>query len=629
MPLTWGASNDGESRRAGEWTAWLGHDVRAVTVCVLAIGLVSACTGPPGGGHGLAIAASGSAPLAAEMARGDVASPSGVRDDSTPRASGNAAGEWLQQGKNYAQTRFSDLTQITADNVPGLKTAWTFSTGVLQGHEGAPLVVGSTMYVVTPYPDIAYALDLTQSGVVKWKYRPDTDPWSIGVACCDVVNRGWAYADGKLVYNLLDDRTIALDANTGKVVWQTKMGDVNTGETMTMAPLVVKDKVIVSNSGGEMGVHGWIAALDLKTGKEVWRAYSTGPDSVVKIGPNFKAFYAKDRGKDLGVSSWPPDGWRHGAGSVWGWVSYDPDLNLIYYGTSNPGPWTQNQRPGDNKWTSTIFARDPDNGEARWADQLTPHDEHDYDAVNESILVDLPINGRMRKLLVHFDRNAFGYTIDRETGEILVANPFANENWASSVDLATGAPVVNPDKNTTEGVNVKDICPPDIGGKDEQPAAYSPQTKLFYVPTNNMCMDYEAYEVSYIAGTPYWGAKMLRHPGPGGNYGEFIAWDATTGKKMWGIKEKFFTYSGILVTAGNLAFYGTADGWFKAVDARNGHPLWQAKLGSGIIGAPISYIGPDGKQYVAILAGVGGAATLIKTVPGFAPGGGMLYVFSL
>jgi PQQ-dependent dehydrogenase (methanol/ethanol family) len=600
---------------------------RPLTACALAVALALACTKTPAARDRGAVAAPESKASGAQIAAGDVAPSAGSNSTGTPADAD--AGQWLQQGKNYAQTRFSELAQITTDNVRGLKTAWTFSTGVLHGHEGAPLVVGSTMYVVTPYPDIAYALDLTQSGRIKWKYRPDTDPWSIGLACCDVVNRGWAYADGKLIYNLLDDRTIALDANTGKLVWQTKLGDVHTGETMTMSPLVVKDKVLVGNSGGEMGVQGWIAALDLKTGKPLWRAYNTGPDSMVKIGAGFKAFYAKDRGKDLGVSSWPPDGWRHGAGAAWGWISYDPDLNLIYYGTSNPGPWTQNQRPGDNKWTSTIFARDPDNGEARWANQLTPHDEHDYDAVNENILVDRPVNGRMRKLLVHFDRNAFAYTIDRETGEILVAKPFANENWATGVDLTTGAPIVNPVKNTTEGVNVTDICPPDIGGKDEQPAAYSPLTNLFYVPTNNMCMDYQAYEVSYVAGTPYWGAKMVRHPGPGGNYGEFIAWDATTGTKVWGIKEKFFTYSGVLVTAGGLAFYGTADGWFKAVDARTGQLLWQMKLGSGIVGAPITYVGPDGKQYVAILAGVGGAASLLANVPGFAPGGGVLYVFAL
>ncbi|MFL5615035.1 MAG: PQQ-dependent dehydrogenase, methanol/ethanol family [Gemmatimonadaceae bacterium] len=540
-----------------------------------------------------------------------------------------SASEWATQGHDYALARYSTLTQITTATAKNLKLAWSFSTGELRGHEGAPLVVGNTMYLVTPFPNTAYAIDLTKPPAVKWRFQPNSDPWAVGVACCDVVIRGWAYDAGKLIYNVLDDRTIALDANTGKLLWQTKLADVNDGITMTMAPLVAKGKVFVGNSGGEMGARGWLTALDENTGKILWRAYSTGPDSEVKIGPRFKAFYAKDRGKDLGLTTWPPDGWKHGAGTVWGWISYDPELNLIYYGTSNPGPWNQDQRPGDNKWTSTLFARDPDTGDAVWADQLTPHDLWDYDAVNESILVDLPVNGATRKVLVHFDRNAFGYTIDRATGEILVAQPFSNLNWSSGVDMKTGAPNVVDSKKTHEGVTIQNICPPDIGGKDQQPAAFSPRTGLFYVPTNNECMDYTGIEASYIAGTPYWGAQMTRHAGPGGNRGAFIAWDATTGKAVWSIPEKFLVYSGALVTAGDVVFYGTVDGFFKALDARTGQELWRFKTGSGVIGAPITYVGPDGKQYVAVLTGVGGAAGVDSHVDGYPSEGGELYVFSL
>jgi PQQ-dependent dehydrogenase (methanol/ethanol family) len=538
-------------------------------------------------------------------------------------------GEWSTQGHDYALSRYSDLTQITTTTAKGLKLAWSFSTGALRGHEGAPLVVGNTMYLVTPFPNTAYAIDLTKPPAVKWRFQPNTDPWAVGVACCDVVIRGWAYDAGKLIYNLLDDRTIALDANTGKLLWQTKLADVNEGITMTMAPLVVKGKVLVGNSGGEMGARGWLAALDENTGKELWRAYSTGADSDVKIGPRFHAFYAKDRGRDLGLTSWPPDGWKHGAGTVWGWISYDPALNLVYYGTSNPGPWNQDQRPGDNKWTSTIFARDPDTGEAVWAYQVTPHDLWDYDAVNESILADLPINGTMRKVLVHFDRNAFGYTLDRATGEVLVAKPFSNLNWSTGVDLKSGTPNVVESKKTHEGATIQNICPPDIGGKDQQPAAFSPRTGLFYVPTNNECMDYTGIEASYIAGTPYWGARMERHAGPGGNRGAFVAWDATTGTAVWSIPEKLLVYSGALVTAGDVVFYGTVDGYFKALDARTGQELWRFKTGSGVIGAPITFLGPDGKQYVAVLTGVGGAAGVDSHVQGYPEEGGMLYVFSL
>ncbi len=395
----------------------------------------------------------------------DVSLSSAPAPAPTVGATAGAVGEWRIDGRNTALTRYSELNQITTDNVAQLQQAWTFSTGQLHGHEGTPLVIGSTMYIVTPFPGVAYALDLSHSGQVKWEFHPNTDPWSVGIACCDVVTRGWAYGDGKLIYNLLDDRTIALDANTGKELWETRLDDIRKGATMTMAPLIAKDKVIVGNSGGEMGVLGWVAALDIKTGKLLWRAYSTGPDSLVKIGADFHPFYAKDRGKDLGITTWPADAWQHGAGAVWGWVSYDPAQNLIYYGTSNPGPWTQDQRPGDNKWTSTLFARDADNGAAKWADQITPHDEHDYDAVTEYILVDLPINQQMRKLAVHFDRNAFAYTIDRTTGEILIAKPYAYENWAKDIDLKTGAPELNPDKNTMAGVTVRDILSAGRGWK--------------------------------------------------------------------------------------------------------------------------------------------------------------------
>jgi PQQ-dependent dehydrogenase (methanol/ethanol family) len=240
--------------------------------------------------------------------------------------------------------------------------------------------------------------------------------------------------------------------------------------------------VIVGSSGGEMGVRGWIAALDLNTGKQLWRAYNVGADSDMKVGPKFKPFYAADRAPNLGISSWPGDSWMTGGAVVWGWISYDPALNLIYHGTSNPGPWNGNQRPGDNKWSAAIIARDGDTGEMVWAFQPTPHDIWDYDAVNENILVDLPMNGVTRKALVHFDRNGFAYTMDRATGEVLLAKPFVPMNWSSGVDLATGRPAVNVDKATAEGKNVKDICPSLEGGKNQQPAAFSPKTGLFTCP---------------------------------------------------------------------------------------------------------------------------------------------------
>jgi len=274
-------------------------------------------------------------------------------------------GQWLMPAHNFEATRFSALDQINISNAANLKVAWTFSTGVNRGQEAAPIIASNTMYVITPFPNILYALDLKNPGATKWKYESKPEAAAQGVACCDVVNRGCIYDQGKIYFNTLDCHTVAVDANTGKEAWKTKIGEINQGETITMAPLVVKGKVLVGNSGGEMGVRGWLTALDANSGKIAWRAYSTGPDAEVLIGPNFKPFYKSDRGKDLGVSSWPPNQWQIGGGTVWGWISYDVEFNAIYYGTGNPGPWNHTQRPGDNLWTATLFARDADTGQAK------------------------------------------------------------------------------------------------------------------------------------------------------------------------------------------------------------------------------------------------------------------------
>jgi PQQ-dependent dehydrogenase (methanol/ethanol family) len=511
--------------------------------------------------------------------------------------------------KDFASTRFSSLNQITTGNVQTLKEVWSYTTGIKDGHEGQPLVVGSTMYIVTPWPNKLIAFDLSKPGPAKlWEFAPNVDPASFGKACCDAVNRGASYADGKIIYNTLDVHTIAVDVKTGKLLWDTKLGDVNVGETMTMAPVVVKNREIVGVSGGEMGIWGWAAGLDLATGKLVWRARNTGSDKDVLIGPEFKPFYAFMQGKDLGLTSWRGDQWKIGGSASWGWVSYDPDLDLVYFGTSNPGVWNPDMRPGDNLWSTTIWARSPETGRAKWAYQMTPHDMWDYDGTNENILADLTFDGRVRKVLVHFDRNGFAYTIDRTSGEVLVAKPFKPVNWASSVDLTTGRPVLNADKATHQGRLTNGICPSSSGAKDEQPAAYSPETRLFYTPSTDLCMDYGGIESKYIAGTPYVGAAVKMYAGSAGNNarGEFLAWDAVAGKKVWGITEKYPVWSGTLATAGGLVFYGTLDGNFKAVDAKSGRVLWTVHFESGIVGNPITYLGPDGKQYLAVYSGVGG-----------------------
>jgi PQQ-dependent dehydrogenase (methanol/ethanol family) len=552
--------------------------------------------------------------------------------------------------RDYAGTRFSPLADITPANVAGLRVAWTFSTGTTRGHEAAPIVVGDTLYLVNPYPNTLFALDLARPGSpLKWKYEPEPVPAAQGVACCDVVNRGAAFADGTVFFNTLDNHTVAVDAATGQERWKTQLGDIHKGETMTMAPIVVKGKVLVGNSGGELGVRGWLTALDTRSGRIAWRAYSVGPDRDVLIGPEFRPFYPDDRKPDLGASTWPPGHWKIGGGTVWGWLTYDPELDLVYYGTGNPGPWNPDQRPGANKWTASIFARRPDDGAAMWAYQWNPHDLHDYDGINESLVLDLPIDGARRRVLVHPERNGYVYVMDRVTGQVLSAKPFVHVNSSHRVDLRSGELIVNEEKKTGEGKVVRGICPAAPGAKDWQPSAFSPRTGLLYMPANNLCMDYEGVEVSYIAGTPFVGANVRMYAGPGGHRGELIAWDPVAGRAVWKIRERFPIWSGVVVTASGLVFYGTMEGWFKAVDARSGAELWRFKTGSGIVGQPVSYRGPDGRQFVAVTAGVGGWAGAIvagdldardptaalgfanamRDLPQATGKGGMLYAFAL
>jgi PQQ-dependent dehydrogenase (methanol/ethanol family) len=513
--------------------------------------------------------------------------------------------QWPMAPKDYANTRYSSLDQINAGNVNQLKLAWSFSLGQDRGQEAAPLVIDGTMYVVGPYPNNVFALDAA-TGDLKWSYRPGTDPSAQGVACCDVVNRGLGYDNGKIFLNTLDNHTVALDAKTGKELWVVKLGEITQGQTITMAPLVVKGKVLVGNSGGEMGIRGWVTALDENDGHIVWRAFGTGPDSEVLIGADFKPPYDWMKGKDLGVTSWPADAWQHGGGTMWGWISYDPELNLIYYGNANPGPWNATQRPGDNLWTTALFARNPDNGSAHWAMQLNPHDLFDHDEINESILLDLPWNGQQRKVMVHVGRDGYMWVLDRATGEVLAADPYDTVNAYLGFDFKAGRLIPNEEKSPTLNKTVHNICPTAPGAKDWQPSAWSPRTKLIYVPHQHLCMDFKSAEVGYIAGTPFVGATVDMYAGPGGYRGEFMAWDPIAKKKVWAIRENLPVWSGTVVTAGDVAFYGTMDRWFKAIDAKNGSTLWSIRTGSGIIGQPVTYLGSDGVQYVAVLSGVGG-----------------------
>jgi lanthanide-dependent methanol dehydrogenase len=547
------------------------------------------------------------------------------------------AKDWVMPTGNYANQRFSKLDQITASNVSKLAPVWTFSTGVLRGHEGGPLVIGDVMYVHAPFPNTVFALDLNHDGRILWKYEPKQDPSVIPVMCCDTVNRGLAYADGKLFLHQADTTLVALDAKNGNVVWSVKNGDPSKGQTGTNAPMVFKDKVMIGISGGEFGVRGYVTAYNIKDGSKAWRAYSTGPDSEMLLDPEKTTELGKPIGKDSSLKTWEGDQWKIGGGTTWGWYAFDPDLNLIYYGSGNPSTWNPTQRPGDNKWSMTIFARDAETGVAKWVYQMTPHDEWDYDGVNEMILAQMDFGGKARKTLTHFDRNGFAYTLDRTDGELLVAEKYDPAvNWATKVNMDKSSPdfgkPVRVKQYSTEAngedTNTKGVCPAALGTKDEQPAAYSPKTGLFYVPTNHVCMDYEPFRVSYTAGQPYVGATLSMYPPPGKtNMGNFIAWDGKNGKIVWSIPEQFSVWSGALATSGDVVFYGTLEGYLKAVDAKSGKELYKFKTPSGIIGNVMTYE-HKGKQYVAVLSGVGGwagiglAAGLTKPNEGLGAVGG-------
>jgi PQQ-dependent dehydrogenase (methanol/ethanol family) len=524
---------------------------------------------------------------------------------------------WAVQAGDFYNQRYSKLNQINTGNVGKMQVAWMFSTGVLRGHEGSPLVIGDTMYIHTPFPNKVFALDIGTQKIL-WKYEPKQDPAVIPQMCCDTVYRGLAIAEGKVFLQQADSNLVALDAKSGKVLWTVKNGDPKTGAVNTNAPHVFKDKVITGISGGEWGVRGFLAAYDINSGKQVWKAYSTGPDAEMLIDPDKTMTWTDGKmapvGKDSSLKTWKGDQWKLGGGTTWGWYSYDKANNSLYYGTGNPSTWNPAQRPGDNKWSMTIFARDLDTGMAKWAYQMTPYDEWDFDGVNEMILADIDVKGKPTKALVHFDRNGFAYTLDRNTGALLVAEKYDPKvNWATHVDMKSGRPAVVKQYSTAQNgpdVNSKGICPAALGTKDQQPSAFDPNTKLFYVPTNHVCMDYEPFKIEYTAGQPYVGATLSMYPAPGshGGMGNFIAFDAGTGKIVQTHPEKFSVWSGVLNTAGGISCYGTLEGYLKCVDAKNiNKELYKFKTASGIIGNVFTY-DYKGKQYIGVFSGIGGWA---------------------
>ena len=544
---------------------------------------------------------------------------------------------WAMQAGNMENHRYSQLKQINKANVKNMKVAWMFSTGVLRGHEGSPLVIGDMMYLHSAFPNKVFAMDLNTQKIV-WKYEPKQDPAVIPQMCCDTVNRGLAYGDGKIILQQADSMLVAFDAKTGKVVWSVKNGDPKLGAVNTNAPHVFKDKVLTGISGGEWGVRGYINAYNLSDGKMAWRGYSVGPDAEMLIDPDKTMTWADGKmtpvGKDSSLKTWQGDQWKIGGGTTWGWYSYDKTVNQLYYGTGNPSTWNPAQRPGDNKWSMSIWSRDVDTGAVKWVYQMTPYDEWDFDGINEMILADIPVKGKKTPVLVHFDRNGFGYTLNRHTGELLVAEKYDPVvNWATHVDMKTGRPQVVSKYSTAQNgpdVDTKGVCPAALGSKDQQPASFNPQNGLFYVPTNHVCMNYEPFKVEYTAGQPYVGATLSMFPAPGshGGMGNVIVWDAAKGKIVQSKPEKFSVWSGTLVTAGGLACYGTLEGYLKCVDSANiNKELYKFRTPSGIIGNVFTYE-HKGKQYMGVFSGIGGwagigmAAGLEKDADGLGAVGG-------
>jgi PQQ-dependent dehydrogenase (methanol/ethanol family) len=559
--------------------------------------------------------------------------------------------QWVMPNQNYAGWNHSALDQITTENVQDLELAWTFQTGVTDSHEAEPLIIGDTMYIVTPKPNTLYALDLTQQGRIIWSLRPEAPNQEIATerGCCGAQTRGLTYAEGKLFFNTLDGRVFAVEAETGEVVWSEQNADLTIAETMAGPVLVVGNNAIVGIMGGEYGVRGHITAYDINTGERKWRMYSTGPDEEMGIGPRFKPFYADDKVDVPGVSTWYEDSWERGGGTVWGWFTYDPESNLFYYGTGNCGPWNPDYRrdpvtaPGldtyTNKYCASLLARDATTGELVWAYSLTPQDQWDLDEPNANILIDLEIDGEMRKALVRPARNGFFYVFDRLTGELLQKPwKFTSVTWAKEIDMKTGRPVFDPERIAYTDQPVSDLCPW-IAARNWENDAYSPQTGLVYFTGQNRCVqDYTVVEADYVPGAEW----TLQEAGETYYAGDehqskLNAVNPATGEVVWQITHRNTRNDDkpVLSTAGGLLFQGTDLGTFRAIDAQTGEIVWRFRSGSDYNGSPVSYTGPDGKQYIAIISS--SSPDFEEVTPDTPPdnagrysrAGSTLYVFSL
>jgi PQQ-dependent dehydrogenase (methanol/ethanol family) len=542
-------------------------------------------------------------------------------------ASVASAQSWPVYGGDSGNTRFSKSTQINASNVDKLKVQWALQLGTNRSQESTPILVGDTLFVTSSFgPKNTFAVN-AKTGEVKWTYQPDVPKGIDQYACCDVNNRGVAHADGKIFLGRLDAHVVALDEKTGKELWKTAIIDYTGGSVITSPPTIVKNLVITGYGGGEYGVRGSIVALDQKTGKEVWRT-----QTVPQPG-------------EPGGDTWKGDSGKYGGAVAWHIGSYDPKLNLVYYGTSNPSPWSASVRGNDssdigkfsNLYSASVLALNADTGKITWHYQFTPHDAWDYDGVNELVFADLPVEGKKTPVIMQANRNGFFYVIDRASGKLISAKKYIEAvNWATGIDLKTGTPIEAAGNAKRPGMKRKasDVCPNLIGGKNWMPMSYSEATGLVYIPTMNLCMDMEGIQSEYKRGAFYLGVNFdLGKVGPGGHMGGVKAWDPIKQQEVWFNKEDLPFTGGMMSTKSNLLFYGDIKGMFRAVDAKTGKTLWKFNAGSGISAAPMTYT-LDGKQYIAVVSG------RTQSIPAFfgalgekmvaaSPEGGTLYVFAL
>lgn len=557
-----------------------------------------------------------------------------------------AHGQAQESQSGGSEAASSVRPALTPGNIGHIALAARFRTGHPGRATEPPVIQDNTLFLLTPFPHTLYALDLAQPELpVKWRFSPETDGAARGRICCGRGGGGMALAGGRLYLNTLDGETFALDPGHGAVVWRVRSADPSSGETLASAPMPSGGMIVLGNAGDRFGVRGWIAALDARDGRMLWRRYSTGPDGEVGIAPGFRPVLEEDAAADRGITSWPPAAWRQGGGTVPGPILQDPAAGLIFHGTGYPAPWVPDQRQGDNRWTSGLFARDARTGMARWFLPINTHDLYALGATAPSLLLEREWEGRRRQLLVHPDGNGHVYVIDRGSGELLSAEAFAPVNATSGVDRRTATLIRNPDKAVRRGLTTRDICPARPGAVTAA-SAFLPETGLLYIPSRRLCMDMEARNANYIRGTGFTGANLrLRPAGDDEARGALVGWDLAAARPAWTVPERFPISGGVLALEGGLVLYGTAEGLLKAIDGRTGAELWRFQAASGIVSRPVAFTGPDGRPWLAVLAGSGdgpeaeidrrdataadGEANVLRDLPHPADPSSILYLFRL